>query len=861
MGELQSLDDIFNNKIIFRIPDYQRGYAWKNEQLRDFWEDVINIQENREHYTGLLSIQLRKIRPNIEQPKDWDWLLVQNYKVYDVIDGQQRLTTFVILINELVNFVCALPKNKDKDESEIDVGDGNPVSAIREKYLSKTHPRNPEKITYLLGYHTDKPSEDYLQYRILNRKYSGEVQETYYTRNLNDAKNFFAKELKCLYSKKGDKGIEDLFWKLTLKLKFNLHEITDDYNVYVAFETMNNRGKKLTNLELLKNRLIYLTTLFPDTEAYSQKTLRDTINETWREIYHQLGRNSKVLLSDDEFLRAHWIMFFKYSRNKGAAYVRYLLDRFSQKSIDAARYIHASAALEDDNTFSDDVIEDESENSDELDNNDSVDAILENSLTPKDIVDYVNSLKEIAQFWYYTFFPEDEREFLSSEEKLWLGKLNHIGIAYFRPLIAVSLLPRPNFTKEDRLKLFKSVERFIFINFRIGWSSSSYGSSYYYDRTRRVYKEDLALSEVVNDLNCTTNRNIKDDIDVFVKKMKRLFSDNDGFYTWRNLKYFLFKYECSLSKDLGRGEKIEWERFANVPKGEISVEHIFPQTPTEDWEEMYEQYSYKQKTMLMSTLGNLLPLRTSINSSLQNDSFDKKKQKYINGGYSEVEVSQNYTWGAQEIYERGMKMLCFMAKRWNLKFESQQQMEELLHVDFIQEKKILPENLHKYLRVDADARLVSLCQKFIKMKSQKGEVNEGVFFKDQYVRFTTDAMSKIIPKEVEAESEWGTHDFYFYEFVCEDSSVRVQLAIYAAKTISEELRKTYINIHKKYKRFENLGDKDSFRKNFKAFYELPFETDPVEVDDCISEEDLFKVFEKLYSQLIVFEKDFITKIS
>ncbi|MBS3948990.1 MAG: hypothetical protein KGZ57_11975 [Dethiobacter sp.] len=34
-----------------------------------------------------------------------------------------------------------------------------------------------------------------------------------------------------------------------------LHEIEDDYDVFVAFETMNNRGKKLTNLELLKNRL------------------------------------------------------------------------------------------------------------------------------------------------------------------------------------------------------------------------------------------------------------------------------------------------------------------------------------------------------------------------------------------------------------------------------------------------------------------------------------------------------------------------------------------------------------------------------------------------------------------------------
>lgn len=43
---------------------------------------------------------------------------------------------------------------------------------------------------------------------------------------------------------------------------FNIHEIEDDYDVFVAFETMNNRGKKLTNLELLKNRLIYLTTLY-----------------------------------------------------------------------------------------------------------------------------------------------------------------------------------------------------------------------------------------------------------------------------------------------------------------------------------------------------------------------------------------------------------------------------------------------------------------------------------------------------------------------------------------------------------------------------------------------------------------------
>jgi len=49
MNELQSLSQIFQNKL-FRIPDYQRGYAWLDQQLRDFWEDLINLQPDRYHY-------------------------------------------------------------------------------------------------------------------------------------------------------------------------------------------------------------------------------------------------------------------------------------------------------------------------------------------------------------------------------------------------------------------------------------------------------------------------------------------------------------------------------------------------------------------------------------------------------------------------------------------------------------------------------------------------------------------------------------------------------------------------------------------------------------------------------------------
>jgi uncharacterized protein with ParB-like and HNH nuclease domain len=52
VDEPRSLDSLFKEKI-FRIPDYQRGYAWQHEQLKDFWEDLVNLADGRSHYTGV----------------------------------------------------------------------------------------------------------------------------------------------------------------------------------------------------------------------------------------------------------------------------------------------------------------------------------------------------------------------------------------------------------------------------------------------------------------------------------------------------------------------------------------------------------------------------------------------------------------------------------------------------------------------------------------------------------------------------------------------------------------------------------------------------------------------------------------
>lgn len=55
-NQLVSLDEIFA-KNIFRIPDYQRGYAWQDGQFKDFWEDLVNLPDKLNHYTGMLSLE------------------------------------------------------------------------------------------------------------------------------------------------------------------------------------------------------------------------------------------------------------------------------------------------------------------------------------------------------------------------------------------------------------------------------------------------------------------------------------------------------------------------------------------------------------------------------------------------------------------------------------------------------------------------------------------------------------------------------------------------------------------------------------------------------------------------------------
>ena len=627
-SKLQSLSEIFNSKI-FRIPDFQRGYSWGENQLNDFWEDIQNLHSQQSHYIGLLTVEPID-SSYIQKSEKWQedqWLLDKGMSAYYIIDGQQRLTTIIILLHEILR--------KLKDDEEINY-DTKRDWVKRFLYCTSSHSYK----SFIFGYEKDNPSDEFFKTKILEQKSSSadKYPETLYTANLMFAKEFFANKLKDLSEEQ--KG--EIFAKVVKNLKFNFYEIDDSLDVYVTFETMNNRGKELSKLELLKNRLIYLSTLLPECDE-TKNRLRKDINETWKTVYEYLGKNKDNPLDDDDFLFNHWIMYYTYNRSGSEMYADYLLKKqFTTKNIGEGP----------------------------------------DNVSFKSIKDYIDSLADCVKQWFYLHNIQYSN--YSNKIKEMVQKLERLKMYAFPPMIMAVFKKENN--ESDIYKFLSVCERFNFLVFAVSHRSSHTQNNNIYKMARQYYNDELNIHEIIQNINFLIDGVDENyycgwfDLDRFKSHITELFTKNnkDGFYSWNGLRYFLYEYELSLQASAN--PKVSWEDF-NKRTREDTIEHIYPQTATEKyWKEKFKKIQNKptQKRLYLNSLGNLLLLSRSKNSTLQNYDFQTKKRLkdkqgniigYQNGSFSEIEVAYKKDWTPRDIEERGLLMLEFMEKRWGFKFK------------------------------------------------------------------------------------------------------------------------------------------------------------------------------------------------
>lgn len=267
---------LIGNGLTYRIPRFQRDYSWTNEEWEDLWQDLLatlRVDGETAHYMGYLVLQST------------------DDKTFDVIDGQQRLTTISLIVLAVLKNIQRLVDagiDADANRRRMDqirqtyVGYLDPVSLIARPKLTLNRNNNRYFQDYLipLGH---LPQRGFRASEHLLRK----------------AFEWFDKQvLSYLKASSGDEGkrLAQLIEDVSDRLFFTVITVTDELNAYKVFETLNARGVRLSATDLLKNYLFSVL----DRGGETDHELR-SLEERWEGI---VGRLQSENFPD--FLRVHW---------------------------------------------------------------------------------------------------------------------------------------------------------------------------------------------------------------------------------------------------------------------------------------------------------------------------------------------------------------------------------------------------------------------------------------------------------------------------------------------------------------------------------------------------------------------------
>ncbi len=253
---------IFDGTRIFNIPIYQRSYSWDKDNLQDFLTDLVNQYKDRKYFLGSFLFHINGTR--------------EEFTVIDIVDGQQRLTTFIIFVQTLIKRL--IEKNSSlvsqrtqrifiKDEDVYKLELSNEDTSFLHNYILSDYPFDKIK--------TKTPSQSLLL-----------QSKIFFTEELN---NFDIEILEKLYYTSTEADV----------LLYVVDEINSATQI---FELLNDRGKQLTDLEAIKSFLMYNIGLV----SKNPNQLIKNIQSNFGEIYRLIEQND---LNEKDILRYHTIAF------------------------------------------------------------------------------------------------------------------------------------------------------------------------------------------------------------------------------------------------------------------------------------------------------------------------------------------------------------------------------------------------------------------------------------------------------------------------------------------------------------------------------------------------------------------------
>ncbi len=227
-----SFSGLISGDNVYQVPLFQRDYSWEEEHWDDLWLDISNAKKDEtKHYMGALV------------------LMKKESKNFEIIDGQQRLTTLSILalsciriINDLIKNDIDADNNKERKDILLKkfIGFKSAASLMFTNKLILNNENNPIFASYLIQFH------EINNIRRLSKS----------NKNLIGAYDFFYDKLrKEIYVQNSTTELIEYLEFIGDNLTFIEISVVDELNAYLVFETLNDRGLDLSVTDLLKNYL------------------------------------------------------------------------------------------------------------------------------------------------------------------------------------------------------------------------------------------------------------------------------------------------------------------------------------------------------------------------------------------------------------------------------------------------------------------------------------------------------------------------------------------------------------------------------------------------------------------------------
>lgn len=282
--ENRTYRQLLGNGLTYRIPRFQRDYSWTEEEWEDLWLDILGTLESQgepAHYMGYLVLQ------------------TTDNRTFDVIDGQQRLTTLSLIVlagMKLLKRLCEEGENPEQNTARLDqlrasyIGYLDPVTLSSQPKLTLNRNNDDYYREYLTALSDHLPKRGFSASVHLMRK-AFEWLERRLAEVVRDSEN-------------PGMAIARFVESMSDRLFFTVITVSDELNAYKVFETLNARGVRLSATDLLKNYLFSVLAR----EGGNASDL-DDMERKWERMVDRLGSESFP-----DFLRMHWNSRHKFSR-------------------------------------------------------------------------------------------------------------------------------------------------------------------------------------------------------------------------------------------------------------------------------------------------------------------------------------------------------------------------------------------------------------------------------------------------------------------------------------------------------------------------------------------------------------------